>query len=91
MDKAVLALHDLVEDKYEEEKFKTIMCQRCNTITSPKSKFCSICSLGLDLKTVMSFEKIKEDINTDINVISGSDNKDQALKTLEQLVKILKS
>jgi hypothetical protein len=69
----------------------SVACQRCNTITSPKSKFCSSCSLGLDLKTVMNFEKIKEDINTDINAISGSDNKDQALKTLEQLVKILKS
>ncbi len=91
MDKAILSLHGLIEEKDEEEKFTPIICPRCNTKNSPGSKFCSSCSLGLDLKTVMSFEKIKEDINTDITAIFGSNNKDQALKTLEQLVKILKS
>jgi len=62
MDEATLELYGIKdEEEKQESKFKPITCPRCNTVNSPDSKFCSSCSMGLDLKVVMDFEKNKED------------------------------
>jgi site-specific recombinase XerD/ribosomal protein L40E len=91
MDIAVLAMHGLVEEKDKEEKFKTIICPRCNTTNSPGSKFCSSCSLGLDLETVINYEKTKDEITSDAARIFEGKDKVEALETLRQLVKILEN
>jgi integrase/recombinase XerD len=90
-DKAIRKMHGYLEEEEEEEEdnFKPIKCPRCNTMNSPGSKFCSNCSLGLDLKTVMDFEKTKDELSE--NVSSLFNNKDQALATLETIAKMLRN
>ncbi len=56
-------------------------------INDPSAKFCSQCSLGLDLQTVLNFEKTKDDFSTSLlNLIQ---DKELALKTLDALTKVL--
>jgi integrase len=55
--KAILAMHGLADDEKEVDKFKPIECPRCGIINSPESKFCSGCSLALDLKNLIEVEK----------------------------------
>lgn len=90
-DKAIRKMHGLLEeeDEIEADKFKPTKCPRCNIMNSPGSKFCSNCSLGLDLKTVMDFEKTKDELSE--NVSSLFNNKDQALATLETIAKMLRN
>jgi len=57
MDKAVLEMYGLAEEEEDEEKFKTIECTRCGMKNDPGARFCSGCSLSLDLKTLMETEK----------------------------------
>lgn len=59
-DKAILEMHGLVEEEKEKDKFKPIICPRCNIKNEPAAKFCSGCSLGLDEKSVMNFDKQKD-------------------------------
>lgn len=60
MDKAILALHGLVEEEQEKDKFKVIECPRCGIKNDPGAKYCNSCSLGLDEKSVMDFDRQKE-------------------------------
>jgi integrase len=60
MDKAILALHGLAEEEKDGEKFKPIICPRCGIRNDPAAKFCSGCSLGLDEKSVMEYDRKKE-------------------------------
>jgi len=88
MDTAVLRMHGIIDREEEEKsKFITITCPRCKTKNTPGSKFCSNCSLGLDLHTVMNFEKTKDDFTT--NLLSIIQDKELALKTLDALTKAL--
>jgi len=59
-DKAVLKMAGKITEEDEESKFKSIKCPRCGIENDPAAKFCSQCSLGLDLKTTMEFEKISK-------------------------------
>lgn len=88
MDSAILKMHGIIDEEEEEKsKFRTITCPRCKTINDPSAKFCSQCSLGLDLQTVMNFEKTKDDFSTSLlNLIQ---DKELALKTLDALTKVL--
>lgn len=87
MDSAVLKMHGLVNEEEKQNKFTTITCPRCKTINDPSAKFCSQCSLGLDLQTVLNFEKTKDDFSTSLlNLIQ---DKELALKTLDALTKVL--
>jgi len=61
MDKAILKLNGLAEEESEESKFKPITCPRCGIVNSPDAKFCSHCSLGLDLQAVMDYEKASKE------------------------------
>jgi site-specific recombinase XerD len=60
MDKAILELHGLVEEDKEKIRLLPIVCPRCNIKNDPAAKFCSGCSLGLDEKSVMEYDKQKE-------------------------------
>jgi integrase len=88
MDKAVLSMHGIIDrDEEENNRFTTINCPRCKTRNPPGSSFCSNCSLGLDLKSVKSFEKTKDDFVTNLlNIIQDDELK---LKTLDALTKVL--
>lgn len=59
-DKAILALHGLAEREKESDRFSSIQCPRCGIKNEPGAKFCSGCSLGLDEKSVMEFDRQKE-------------------------------
>jgi integrase len=86
---AVLELHGLIKKEDTGSNFKMLICPRCNTKNSPGSKFCSSCSLPLDEKTVINYDKQKEDITT--NIIKIIQDKEQALKALDALSKLLKT
>lgn len=60
MDKAILSLHGLLEEEKERDKFQIIECPRCGIKNDPGAKFCMACSLGLDEKSVMEYDKQKE-------------------------------
>ncbi len=60
MDKAILSLHGLIEEKTEKDKFQSIECPRCSISNDPAAKFCNGCSLGLDEKSVIEYDRQKE-------------------------------
>jgi site-specific recombinase XerD len=83
----ILRINGLVKEEIVDG-FKTIICPRCNSKNSPGSKFCNNCSLGMDVKTVMNFEKTKDDISS--SIVNLIEDKDQALKILDTLAQMLK-
>lgn len=88
MDTAVLKMHGIIDKEDEEKsKFITINCPRCKTKNSPGSRFCSNCSLGLDLNAVKAFEKTKDDFN--VNFLNLIQDRELALQTLDALTKII--
>ena len=90
IDSAILKLHGIkVEEDQDTKKFEPIVCPRCKIKNDPGAKFCSGCSLGLDLKSVMNFEKAKNDVTS--NIINLIKDKEQALETLEALTKLLQN
>jgi len=65
MDNAILKVNGLAEEEPEKSQFKPITCPRCGITNSPDSKFCSHCSMGLDIQAVMAYEKTsKETLKT---------------------------
>jgi len=62
---AILKLNGIEKKDEKTEKHKVVTCPRCGIVNSPDSKFCSHCSLGLELQSVMDYEKIsKETLKT---------------------------
>jgi integrase len=59
-DRAILKMYGLVEEDKDNDKFKAIQCPRCKINNDPGSKFCGSCNLGLDVKSIMEFDKQKE-------------------------------
>jgi len=59
-EKTILAMYGIEEEKKKKSEFKPIVCPRCGISNDPASKFCSGCSLGLDEKSVMEFDKQQE-------------------------------
>jgi hypothetical protein len=93
MDDATLKYYGIKnEEETPQSKFKPIDCPRCNTKNSPDSKFCSSCSLGLDLKTVMDYETAKDELITGgVNIFNEDGTmKKEAEQIIYQLVKLLK-
>jgi integrase/recombinase XerD len=87
VDRSILQMYGLAEEEKQENELKPITCPRCNKVNDPFAKFCSGCSLGLDLKTIINFEKTKDELTS--NIVSLIGDKNQALKTLEALTKLL--
>jgi integrase/recombinase XerD len=87
-DKAILSLHGLVEEEKEVDKFTPIKCPRCDIKNDPGAKFCSGCSLGLDEKTIMEFDRQKEissKIGFDVQGMAG--DKDFMLRMMTLMAK----
>jgi len=59
-DKAILSMYGLAEEDLSQDKLQPIKCPRCKIKNDPAAKFCSGCSLGLDEKSVMEYDKKKE-------------------------------
>ena len=57
---AILAMHGLKDLDKERTQLKSIECPRCLVKNDPAAKFCSQCSLGLDEKSIMDWDKQKE-------------------------------
>jgi integrase/recombinase XerD len=60
-DKAILALHGMVKEDQEQENFTPIECPRCRIKNDPGAKFCRGCSLGLNEKSILEYDKIMKD------------------------------
>jgi len=88
-DDAILEINGLIKKKDSGNGFTMVVCPRCNTPNSPGSKFCANCSLGMDTKTMMTFEQTKEDVMGDI--VDLFKDKEDALKTLEKIAKIIRN
>ncbi len=92
MDNAVLKLNGIEDEEKKESQFRQIACPRCKTKNSPGSKFCSNCSLGLDVKTMMDYEQAKDDlIKGGISIFNddGTMKKD-AEQIILQLLRLLR-
>jgi len=59
-DKAILEMYGLKEEEKKESELKPIECPRCGSKNDPGADFCNQCSLGLDEKTIMEYDKKKE-------------------------------
>jgi len=72
-DRIILEMNGLVKkEKDKNGQFKEVICPRCNTKNPFGAKFCSQCSLGLDLKSIEDFEKSSR----------------QTIKTIEDTAKV---
>jgi site-specific recombinase XerD len=61
IDNAILKLHGIkAEEDQDTKRFEPIVCPRCGIKNDPGAKYCSGCSLGLDEKSVMEFDRQKE-------------------------------
>jgi len=59
-EKEILRINGLLKEEDLGNGFKTIVCPRCNQKNTPKSRYCNSCSLPLDEKSVMEYDKQKE-------------------------------
>lgn len=63
---AIAGKKDIVEadaDKKKKEALKPKVCPRCEKISSAESKFCDVCGMALDLKTVMFLDEKKDSMD----------------------------
>jgi len=60
-DKAILAMHGLIEEDISKDKLQPIECPRCKIKNDPAANVCHHCSLGLDEKSIMEFDQQKEE------------------------------
>jgi len=58
VEKKLLASYGIIEDEIKKEKLelKPIECPRCKTLNPHDSKYCSSCSMVLDLKTAVKLD-----------------------------------
>jgi integrase len=90
MDKAILSIHGLIEEKTEKDKFNSIKCPRCGIKNDPAAKFCSGCSLGLDEKSVMEYDNRREQaLKTGFQIESAIEDKETLIATIDALSKRL--
>jgi integrase len=59
-DKEVLKFNGLVKEEDMGEGFKLIVCPRCMQKNTPKARFCQYCSMPLDQRAVMNYDRLKE-------------------------------
>jgi len=77
MDNAILSIHGLAELESEAETFTPIECPRCGLSNEPGAKYCSGCALGLDEKSIMEYDKDKENavkLGFDIQTVLNDPN-----------------
>lgn len=60
MDEAILEMYGIKTEKTKETAFKPIDCPRCGIKNDAASKFCRGCSLGLDEKSIMAYDREKD-------------------------------
>jgi integrase len=77
----ILAMYGIKDEEKEESKFKPIVCPRCGITNDPASKFCSGCSLGLDEKSIIEYDKQQEEA-TDIGMILKKAKDDDSIKEM---------
>jgi len=61
VDKEVLKFNGLVKEEDVGEGFKLVICPRCMQKNIPKARFCQFCSMPLDQKAVMSYDRLKDE------------------------------
>jgi len=90
-DRAILELNGLVQkSKDKEGKFKAVECPRCKTSNPYGSKFCSQCSMGLDLESIQNFEKVSKTGYDVMDILQNNpDVHDQAVILLQLLKKTM--
>ena len=71
IDRAILAMHGIVDEKNKEDDMKPIECPRCKTKNDYAAKFCNNCSLGLDEKSIIEYDKQKEEALETINLVGS--------------------
>ena len=83
-DRLILEMNGLVKkEKSERGHFKEIVCPRCNTKNPYGSKFCSGCSLGLDVKNLIETEKTAKAVG--FNILELLKNPDFVIRFGNQL------
>jgi len=87
MDKAILKLNGIVDDdEAKESEFSAVTCPRCGIVNTPEAKFCSHCSLGLDVKAVMEYEKTSKET---LQIIDDPKQSPAILQALIEKVELL--
>lgn len=81
IDDKILALHGLKEEELTEEQMKPITCPRCGIENDFAAKFCMSCSLGLDEKSIIEYDKQQEEA-TDIGMILKKAKDDDSIKEM---------
>jgi len=85
---AILKINGIEKKDERTEQHKVVTCPRCGTVNSPDSKFCSHCSLGLELQSVMAYEKTsKETLKTVDDPTKMQAMLEVLIKRIEQLEK----
>jgi site-specific recombinase XerD len=87
VDKSILKMYGLKQEEKQEKQINPIKCPRCNKINDPFAKFCTACSLLLDEKSIVDFDKQKDETVKTIQDIL--DDPYLARITLKQLLPIL--
>jgi len=88
-DKAILEMHGLAKEEKTKDKFAQIECPRCKTVNDPAANVCSHCSLGLDEKSIMEYDKHKEDLAQSSLILEKALGKDEFDKLIEEKMKKL--
>jgi integrase/recombinase XerD len=85
---AILKMNGIEKKDDKVEAHKPVVCPRCGIVNSPDSKFCSHCSLGLELQSVMDYEKTsKETLKTIDDPKKMQAMLEVMIKRIEQLEK----
>ncbi len=85
---AILKMNGIEKKDERTEQHRVITCPRCGIVNSPDSKFCSHCSLGLELQSVMAYEKTsKETLKTVDDPAKMQATLAVLIKRIEQLEK----
>jgi site-specific recombinase XerD len=91
IDDKILALHGLKEEEKTEDLMKPILCPRCGIKNDAASKFCMECSLGLDEKSIMEYDKQKEEATNLGMILKKAKDKNEIKEMLKPLlIEILK-
>jgi integrase/recombinase XerD len=61
-DNEILAAHGIKINTNKQDEFISIKCPRCHVENDPASQFCTACSLGLDERSMIEFDRRKEQL-----------------------------
>ena len=60
VDEAQCMLSGIAKVEKEDEKLKSILCQRCNGNNPPGSKFCSRCGTPLSVEVALELDEVRK-------------------------------